>query len=199
VEARTLKARQSEATRRKLVKTARRLFAKRGYADVSIEEIVRAAGVTRGALYYYFEEKVHLFGAVAVSMGEEIAAKVESVAAGEKRPEKRLEVGLQALLDVFLEPDVRRIILIDGPSVVGWKTWHEVDERYSLGPLRDAVEVAMKAGYLRRQPVEPVARMLLGAVNAAGLYMAEREDHEAARAEVGRALDTLVSGLKRKQ
>ena len=191
-----IKARQSEATRRKLIRTARRLFAKHGYAGVSIEQIVRSAGVTRGALYYYYEEKAHLFGAVATSIAEEIAERVTAVAADEPRPELHLEIGLQALLDAFLEPDVRRIVLVDGPSVVGWQNWREVDERHSLGLLRHAVEVGMEAGYLRREPVEPLVRMLLGAVNAAGLYMAEADDLEAARGECGGTLSALVAGLR---
>jgi AcrR family transcriptional regulator len=192
----TTKAEQSEATRRELVKVARRLFAKRGYAATPIEEIVRSAGVTRGALYHHFEGKQDLFLAVFEEMEGELSQQVADAAAKEPRPELHLEVGCQAMLDACLDPAVQRIALLDAPSVLGWQSWHEIEERHALGLLRMAVEGAMDAGHIERQPAGPLAQVLLGALIEAALAIARAEDVEAARAEIGASLGRLIDGLK---
>ena len=154
----TKKAEQSEATRGKLVSVARDLFAGEGYAGVSIEEIVQAAHVTRGALYHHYESKRDVFQAV--------------------------------------HEDVQRIVLLDAPSVLGWQRWREVDERISLGLLRDALETGMRAGHFERQSVDPLAQVLLGALNEAGLFIARADDPASARAEAGRTVSRLLAGLR---
>ena len=192
----SLKAQQSEATRAGLIATARRLFAMRGYAGVSIEEIVRSAGVTRGALYHHFTDKAELFRAVVEELELEITSRVAARAQREPRPEKHLEVGMQELLDAFLDRAVQQIVILDGPSVLGFEDWREMDAQHAIGLLRMALEAAMDADYIERQPIDPLAHMLLGAMNEAGLYIARAQDERAARAEVGRSLARIVEGLR---
>lgn len=197
MEGRTLKERQSEATRAALVKTARRLFARDGYAAVSVEGIVRRAKMTRGALYHHFSDKADLFRAVAEQVEAELVEQAAAAAAKEPRPEKHLEVGCQALFDACLDQDVRRILLIDGPSVLGWEAWREMDAKYALGLLREALEAAMDEGYIERHPVEPLALMLLGALGEASLGIARADDVERARVDFGETFARLLSGLKK--
>lgn len=197
MEGRTLKERQSEATRAALVKTARRLFARDGYAAVSVEGIVRRAKMTRGALYHHFSDKADLFRAVAEQVEAELVQQAAAAAVKEPRPEKHLEVGCQALFDACLDQDVRRILLIDGPSVLGWEAWREMDAKYALGLLREALDAAMDEGYIERHPVEPLALMLLGALGEASLGIARADDVERARVDFGETFARLLSGLKR--
>src|SRR5690242_14501434 len=145
---------RSEATRRRLVSAARTLFGARGYADVGTEEIVRAAGVTRGALYHQFRDKADLFAAVA----EEVEAEVtERVAAGASEaaagPLGELRRGVRLFLDACAEPEVERIILLDAPAVLGWAAWRDLAARYGLGLVQIALREAIGAGAITAQPV----------------------------------------------
>src|SRR5258708_37219065 len=122
--ARTKHDLRSEATRQALVRSARALFGARGYADVGTEEIVRAAGVTRGALYHQFRDKTDLFAAVAEEVEAEIADRIAAGAATEAtEPMDVLRAGARLFLDACAEPEVERIVLLDAPSVLGWQAW----------------------------------------------------------------------------
>jgi AcrR family transcriptional regulator len=192
----TRKAEQSEATRRTLVKVARKLFAKRGYADTPIEEIVRSARVTRGALYHHFEGKQDLFREVFEQMEAELSQQVAEAAMAEQRPEMELRVGAQAMLDACLDPAVQRIALLDAPSVLGWQTWREIEEQHGLGLLQAALEAAMEGGQVERRPAGPLAQVILGALMEAALAIARADDVAAARKEIGASIDRLIEGLE---
>jgi AcrR family transcriptional regulator len=192
------KAEQSEATRHKLLQVSRKLFATRGYADASIAEIVDRAKVTRGALYHHFESKQDVFRGVYEDLQRELAERFYEAAMKESKVGKRLEVGCEAFLDACLDRGLQRIVLVDSPSVLGWDYWHEIDEKYSLGQMQDALRAGMKDGYFERQPVEPLAQVLFGALNEAGLYIARAENPEAARKEVGKTVLRLIAGLRPK-
>ncbi len=142
------KAAQREATTAALITTARELFAERGYADVGTEEIVQRAGLTRGALYHHFRGgKEELFRAVLVQISAEVVRQVAEVAAGTDDPWEVLLAGSEAFLDACANPEVQRIMLIDGPSVLGWDVWRAIDTDYGLGLLDAACsEQWMQAG-----------------------------------------------------
>jgi AcrR family transcriptional regulator len=192
----TKKAEQSEATRRKLLKVSRNLFARRGYADTSIEDIVQRTKVTRGALYHHFESKQDVFRAVYEDLQRELAQQFYDAAMREPRVEKHLEVGAEVYLDACLDRGLQRIALVDTPSVLGWDFWHEIDEKYSLGHIQNALKAGMKQGYFERQPVEPLAQVLFGALNEAGLFIARADDMAAARRHVGKTISRLIAGLR---
>lgn len=190
------KAEQGEATRANLVRVSRRLFASKGYGATSIGDITKAAKVTRGALYHHFPDKEALFLAVFEQIEEELGQKIGEAVLAEGRPERRLNVGLNAFLDACLDPEFQRVVLLDAPSVLGWERWHEIDSVYGLGMTRIALQMAMDDGYLRRQDPEPLAHLILGALNEAALAIARADDVGAARLRFGKALEQWVDGLR---
>jgi len=186
---------RSEATRHQLVTAARTLFGARGFADVGTEEIVRAAGVTRGALYHQFRDKADLFAAVAEEVEAEIAGLIAAGALGEADPLQVLRTGAQLFLDACAEPEVERIILLDAPAVMGVEAWRDLAGRYGLGLVQLALESAMEAGAITRQPVAPLAHVLVGALQESALYVARADDPAAARDQCAAVFDQILAGL----
>src|ERR1700685_2541477 len=176
------KAEQRETTTAALVAAARELFAERGYASVGTEEIVQRAGVTRGALYHHFKDgKEQLFRAVLVELSAELVQQVVGLASAAGDPFEELVVGCEGFLDACARPDVQRIMLIDGPSVLGWDVLREIDSGYALGALEAALQGAMDAGALSPAPANAVAHVLLGALDEAVMVIARADDQPAAR------------------
>src|SRR4051794_29847269 len=172
VSARRTQAERSEATQAALVATARRLFAERGYASVGTEEIVSAAGVTRGALYHHFDGKAGLFGAVFEQIEAELAQRFASEALSKPDPWDAIVAGLELFLDVCREPEVRQIALLDAPSVLGWTTWREIESRYSPGLIPAALQNLIEPGIADPPPIDPLAHAVLGTLTAARLPVA---------------------------
>jgi len=156
-------------TNEALLAAARQLFGEHGYAGVSLAAIAAAAALTTGAVYHHFEDKVALFRAVFENAEAELAEVIRLAAAGPGDPLLRLEKGSRAFLEEAREPAVRRIVLIDGPSVLGWERWREIDERHHLRPLKAALMAAMRAGLVKRRNPDALARLLMGALTEAAL------------------------------
>jgi AcrR family transcriptional regulator len=192
------KAEQSNATRAALLERARELFSDRGYAAVSTEEIVQAAGVTRGALYHHFRDKRDLFAAVVEQVEQDVLERVAEAALGEADPWAQQVAAVGAYLDVCLEPAVQRIVLVDAPSVLGLAAWREIEATYGLSLVRAGLQNVMDAGLIEQQPVEPLAHLLLGALTEGGILIARAEDRKTARREVGESLDRLLNGLRKR-
>jgi AcrR family transcriptional regulator len=187
---------RSQATRTALLDTARELFAERGYAAVGTEEIVRMAGVTRGALYHHFADKRALFEAVYEDVEQRLLARIAADAeAASDDPLQTLRIGMEGFLAACEDPAVQRIGLLDAPSVLGWETWREIGQRYGLGVVQGALQAAMDAGQIERQPVAALAHLLLGAVDEAALLVARADDGGRTRAEVTAALGRLLDAL----
>ncbi len=188
---------RSGATRAALVAAARPLFAERGYANVGTEEIVRAAGVTRGALYHHFDGKRELFEAVYVQIEVELAERIAGGAlkANAGSPLEAMRAGAEMFLAAATEPDVQRIVLLDGPSVLGWDRWREIAAEHGLGLIEASLQAAVDSGAIPPQPVRPLAHVLMGALDEAAMLVARAADAEAMRVEVGRTLETLLDGL----
>lgn len=188
------RARQAEVTRAKLLRRARRLFAARGYAGASTEDLVRTTGLTKGALYHHFGDKEGLFRAVVEHLEGEVADAVATATAAEADPWRRLETACRAYLDASLRPDIERILVLDAPSVLGWHQWCEIDKRYGVAMFDQTLRHAIDAGVVRAQSPETVAQVLLGALNVAARVAASGggEGEE----EVWSAVARLLSGLR---
>jgi len=195
--ARRTQADRSAATHDALVAAARRLFAGRGFAEVPADAIVAAAGVTRGALYHHFPDKTALFDAVLEAVEADIAVRLagEVAAAGISDPVDALRQAVRTWLDICVEPEIHRIALIDGPSVLGWAHWREVCQRHVFGLVQGVVEQGIELGRIRSQPARPLAHVLMGAGDEAALYVAEAADRTRARAEMIEVLDQLIAGV----
>jgi AcrR family transcriptional regulator len=189
---------QRERTRGELLRVGRRLFAEQGYAAVGLAELVRTAGVTKGALYHHFPGgKTDLFRAVLGQVQQEVADAVAAAAAAERDPWAQLVTGCRAFLTASTEPAARRIMLVDGPAVLGWSEWRALDEAGAGRHLADALTGLVDAGVLPRQPVAPLAHLLSGAMNEAALWVAgtgDPDDLAAALAALTRLLDALRAG-----
>jgi AcrR family transcriptional regulator len=189
-------AERREATRGALIAAARALFAERGYAAVGTEEIVRKAGVTRGALYHHFADKRDLLAQVYEQMEAEIAARLGELETEGASSLDILGAGAEMFLDHCLEPEVQQIVLLDAPAVLGWEQWREIGARYGLGLIEGLLSVGMEAGEIRRQPIAPLAHALLGALDEIAMFVARAEDPRAARAEAGETLAGLLRALR---
>lgn len=187
---------QAEVTRTALVAAARALFTERGYAATSTTEVVERAGVTRGALYHHFPAKDDLFRAVFEQLEAEVTEHVAEEALAGADPFEQLRVGSRAYLDVCLDPAVQRVVLVEGPSVLGWERWQEIEQRYGYGLVAAGIEAAMAAGLIETQPVEPLAHVLFGALTEAGMVVARAGDPRAARSDMDEAMDRLLDGLR---
>ena len=187
---------RSEGTRDALIEAARTLFAERGYAGVGTEEIVRAAGVTRGALYHHFKGKRDLFEAVYERVEAELAQRIAAGAlAASASPLEARRAGAETFLQACTEPEAQQIALLDGPSVLGWDRWREIAAEHGLGLIEATLQAAIEAGAIHDQPLRPLAHVLMGALDEAAMLIARAEDPEQMRAEVGLTLDTLLAAL----
>lgn len=187
---------RAEATRHALLHAARALFAARGYAAVGTEEVVARAGVTRGALYHHFRDKQDLFREVHEQLEQEVVAAVGAAMGQVAQPMEGLTTGVAAFLDACTDPPFIQIALQDAPTVLGWAAWREIDERYGLGLVSAGLSAAMDAGAIRRQPVRPLAHLLLGALGEAALFVANAADPAAARRRIEPALLAVLDGLR---
>jgi AcrR family transcriptional regulator len=191
-----LQQERADETRQALLRAARELFTEQGYAQTGTEQLVQHAGVTRGALYHHFDSKQALFEAVFIGLEEEfivIGAKVMKPGASAW---ENLVAGCHAYLDMCMRPDIGRIVLLDGPAVLGPDRWRELEDRYALSAVLAGLQQAMDDGVVARRPVVPLARMVLAAVNEAGLYIAQSARPRVARREAGETFDALLDGLR---
>lgn len=194
-----VRTQQKERTRAALVEAGRRLFAEHGYGSVGLSAVVAVAGVTKGALYHQFDGKSALFEAVLVQVQGEVADAVGGAASGassgDEEPWERFRAGCRTFLTASTAPGTVRIMLLDGPAVLGWSRWRTLDDAASGHLLVEALHDLVRTGAIDDQPVEPLAHVLSGAMNEAALRLAESDEPDLA-ATWG-ALDRLLAGLRR--
>jgi AcrR family transcriptional regulator len=195
--ARRTQADRSAATRDALVAAARQLFAAHGFAEVPADDIVAAAGVTRGAMYHQFADKTALFDAALEAVEADIASRLadEVATAGVSDPVEALRYAVRRWLDICTEPEIHRIALIDGPSVLGWARWREVCQRHVFGLVEALLGDGIELGRIRALPARALAHAFMGAGDEAALYVAEAADRPQARAEMIEVLDHLIAGV----
>ncbi|WP_331728500.1 helix-turn-helix domain-containing protein [Streptomyces sp. NBC_00158] len=190
-----VRARQREQTRQTLLLESRRLFSALGYACVGLSEIGRAAGVTKGALYHHFGSKAELFRAVLEEVQQEVAAQVAAAADARPHAWDQLVSGCRAFLSASTDPALQRIMLVDGPAVLGWREWRAMNEATSGRHLAEALTVLMAEGTIPAQPVAPLTHLLSGAMNEAVLWLAASEG-PADMEDTWRALARMLEALR---
>ena len=189
--------RKPEKTRQALIAAGRELFAARGYDDVGTEEIVRAGGLTRGALYHHFPTgKPGLLEAVYEQVEAESTERVAHVVLDSEMdsPLAAMKAGVAAFLDECTEPGFQRIVLHDAPAVLGWDRWREISASNGLGLIEASLVAAIEAGEIRPLPVKPTAHLLLGALDEAAMLLVRSSD-PAGRAEITTVLLALIDSF----
>jgi AcrR family transcriptional regulator len=185
----------AETTRHTLLETGRRLFVTRGYPAVAAEELVRAAGLSRGALYHHFNGKRGLFEAVFEELEDLAAQRIQHAMATETDPWQRAIDGMAAFLDVCAEPDYREIVLLQGPIALGWQRWRELDHQHLGRILTDGVRALLDARLIHEHPAELLAGAIYGALTEISLTIATADDPKLARAQAGQLAIDLLTGL----
>ena len=192
-------AKQAErraATTEAILRAGRRLFGERGFAATTMDDIAEAADVAKGAVYHHFKTKEAVFEAVFEQVSGDLVQDIDRAVRSEKDVLAAIVAGTQHYFAACAKGPTGRIILRDGPAVLGWERWREIDARYFGGKFPRALAVAMDAGLIARQPVEPLARVLLGAVTEAAVACAGRSDALKAGSEYSRAFKSLVEALR---
>lgn len=181
---RRTQADRTTATKRALVDAARGLFADLGFNQVGTDAIVAAAGVSRGALYHQFGDKIELFATVVEEVERDIAAELMRAAAATDSASAMLDAAMVRWLESCEDPAMQRILLLDGPSVLGWDRWREICKRHVLGLVRTALERGMATGEFDRAPVGPLSHALIAVADEAALYVVAAADRSAAQQEM---------------
>jgi AcrR family transcriptional regulator len=192
-------AKQAErraATTEAILKAGRRLFGERGFVATTIDDIAEAAQVAKGAVYHHFATKEAVFEAVFDAVSRDLVAEIDRAVRTEKDVLAAMVAGTQHYFAACAKGPTCQIILRDGPAVLGWEHWREIDAQHFGGKFPRALAAAMDAGLIARQPIEPIARLLLGAVTEAAVACAGRSDVLKAGAEYSRAFKSLIEALR---
>ena len=186
----------SASTKRALVDVAEELFTTNGYAAASLDAIVAGAEVTKGALYHHFSGKQALFESVFEKVEERAARDIHRAVRGNRDPWEKALGGLRAFLEVLQEPGYRRIVIADGPAVLGYERYREQEERTTFGIVQEIVSSVLATYELEPSMVETFSRVFFGAMSAAGAAVAAAEDTRKAGAEVEAAIAYILAGLR---
>jgi AcrR family transcriptional regulator len=191
-------AERRDATRGAIVAQATTLFGRKGFTATTIDEIAMAAGVAKGAVYHHFSEKEAIFEAVLQQTSASLAAELQAKIGQAPDVLAMLTRGTEAYFEACARGPTGRIILKDGPTVLGWSRWREIDEQHFGRAIPQALGIAMDQGLIDRQPVGPLSRLLLGAVTEAAAACAASDDPAATGREHASAFERLIQGLRRR-
>ena len=186
---------QGSETQKTLRREARKIFAKKGYTAANTNELVQRARVTKGALYHHFANKRELYRSVVEDMEQELVERIEAAGAG-RAPWERLLAMCRAYLDACRDPALARMLVLEAPVVLGWKTWCDLEQKYEVAAFARCLEEANRDAGALREPAETLAQVILGALTTGARVIATAADPEAARGEVQKTIDRLIAGLR---
>ena len=192
------RAEHAADSRGALITAARRLFAAHGFDGTGTEQIVAEARVTRGALYHHFRDKADIFRAAMAEAAADVATRLidEQLATDAQSPMAEIREGVSAFLDVCVDGDFQRIVLVDGPRVLGSDAWEDLVEQYGRGILEEWLERCVGTGDLEEMPLRALARLLIAMLTEASLAIARADDPQSERAAFGETLDRILIGLR---
>ena len=187
----------SEATRAALLDEATALFAERGYAGTSLEDVASASQVTRGAVYHHFASKQALFEAVLDLQEARATARILAAAAVPD-PWDAAMLGLDAFLARCCDPVYGRLCWLEAPAALGWHRWRECSEKYSYGTVERFVTALIESGYLEDRAVDTQVRYAFWILGGAGLALAEAPEADKARlrGEWGHLIRRTITGMR---
>lgn len=191
-----LKVKHGRETTKKLVKTARKLFAEKGYRGTSMEKVVALCNVTRGALYHHFNAKEKLFHAVFLDAFDELVNKISLQLEVYETPLEKLVVATDLFFDASCDRAFRQIVLIDAPAVLGWDAWREADETRTMLFLRTLLTELVESGVFKPMKAELLAPIVWGATNELALYITQSDDPKQARLDATEAMVDLYESLR---
>ena len=191
-------AERREKTQAAIVKAAQRIFGERGFAAATMDDIAASARVAKGAVYHHFATKEALFEAVFDQVSQELLIEVDRAARNEKDALAAMAKGTQAYFDACAKDATGQIVLHDGPAVLGWERWRAIDSEHFGGKIPRGLKAAMDTGLIARQPIEPLARLLLGAVTEVAIACSGRDLHKAGH-DYARAFQALLDALRLKR
>ena len=193
----SVKIQRGQKTSAGLVTIARKIFGARGYSDTAMEEIVRKAGVTRGALYHHFDGKKGLFLAAFEDAHTDIANRVIQGGMGKRSAWEKLISCTYAFFEACRDSELQQIVLLDAPAVLGWDVWRRVDEEKTLHILRSLLTELIDKGIIKPLPIEPLTHLLSGAANEAVLWIAGSDDPKKAFEEAWSTMKALLCSLRK--
>lgn len=183
---------RTQQTRTDLMAAARQLFIDQGYADTSTPDIVAAAGVTRGALYHHFEDKRALFAAVVEAEAQAVAAQIDAASPAGPDLRAMLLQGGQTFIEAMQQSGRARLLLLDGPAVLGRAQMDDIDARHGGRTLLDGLTTAATQGALPADlPVAATAALLSAAFDRAALAIHSGGDPD----DYNRVLSLMIDGL----
>jgi AcrR family transcriptional regulator len=184
---------RGDRTRRDLVDAGRALFVEKGYFNTSIGDLVATSGVgTRGAFYHHFKDKAELFRAVFEEVERDLTLRSLASPPPGADSWERLCAGLHGFLDSASEPEVQRVMLLDGPVVLGWRTLRAIQEGNSVALINEMVRDAITEGIIDDLPVVELTHMLVAALEEGALLVAHAKSAARARARASQILDRLL-------
>lgn len=186
----------SSGTKRALLDSATKLFTDHGYAGTSLDEVVAAARVTKGALYHHFPSKLALFEEVFLRVQDTTTADIEKAINASKDPWERAEIGLAKFLEVCREPQFRRICMQEGPVALGHERWQEAEKASSYGIVERTVDDLLGDLGGVDELGEAFTAVFYGAIRSASEYVADAEDPDAASDDVKATIGAVLAGLR---
>lgn len=187
---------ETNETIQKITQVARQHFTDKGYNSAALEEIAHEAELTRGALYHHFRSKKGLFQAVLEEVQQEVARRVEAEAAQSEDMWEQLLLGCRAFVAAAVEPNNKRIMLLDGPSVFGWDVWREMDEQNAMRLLREQLVQMQQQGFCKDVAIEPLVHALSGALNEVALWIAQQPGEGHSLEQAMTVVELLLEGVK---
>ena len=175
------------------------MFAQRGFDEVSAEEIVAASGVTRGALYHHFDGKKGLFRQVLTAAMRDVRERIIQAARQARDPMSALEEGARAFLRQCADPANQRVLVVDGPAVLGWHAWRSLDLEHGVGLLREGLRRAAASQQFVLSDIDTASHLVAGALIDGAMLIASAPDDRTTRRRVEQAALGLLRGLFRPQ
>ena len=190
------KAEKSSRTQARIIEAARLVFARDGFADASLSEIIEKSEVTTGAIYYHFKDKQGLFLAVAESLEMEILEESSKRVSTDGDPWDVFESSVLETLDICARPDILRIVFREAPAVIGLREWREIEAKYAFGLMQATVQELARAGLIKSELPDMTSQILLGALMEAAHTVASAKNKSKALKAAKETLRIMLRGLK---